>query len=156
MCTRSLTTGRRTTFVLYKLVLYKACNCKYLLKELTLACCSMQKKSRTDKNAKEVDPTTPAFTRRREVFAGRLAMAGFAASLIGEVGFVLKSIFFCARSSVHCISYVHPRLHNLGIDRGIALVIHCCSPSDTGSVHVMPTDTSRCGVAWSINDKWRC
>lgn len=45
----------------------------------------MQKKSRTDKSAKEVDPLVPAFTRRREVFAGRLAMFGFAASLIGEV-----------------------------------------------------------------------
>ena len=46
---------------------------------------ALQKKSRTDKNAKEVDPLVPAFTRRREVFAGRLAMFGFAASLIGEV-----------------------------------------------------------------------
>ncbi len=45
----------------------------------------LQKKSRTDKSAKEVDPSQPAFTRRREVFAGRLAMFGFAASLIGEV-----------------------------------------------------------------------
>ena len=46
---------------------------------------ALQQKSRTDKNAKEVDPLVPAFTRRREVFAGRLAMFGFAASLIGEV-----------------------------------------------------------------------
>lgn len=44
-----------------------------------------EKKSRTDKSAKEVDPLVPAFTRRREVFAGRLAMFGFAASLIGEI-----------------------------------------------------------------------
>lgn len=44
------------------------------------------KKTRTDTSAKEVDPSVPAFTRRREVFAGRLAMFGFAASLIGEVG----------------------------------------------------------------------
>ena len=64
----------------------------------SLACCclaqrqrsdrsafALQKKTRTDTSAKEVDPSTPAFTRRREVFAGRLAMFGFAASLIGEV-----------------------------------------------------------------------
>lgn len=40
----------------------------------------------TDRSAKEVDPLQPAFTRRREAFAGRLAMFGFAASLIGEIG----------------------------------------------------------------------
>ena len=45
----------------------------------------MQTAPPTDKGAKEVDPLQPAFTRRREVFAGRLAMFGFAASLIGEV-----------------------------------------------------------------------
>lgn len=38
-----------------------------------------------DQSAVEVDPAQPAFTRRREVFAGRLAMFGFAASLIGEL-----------------------------------------------------------------------
>lgn len=47
--------------------------------------CRMQTKPPTDKSAKEVDPLQPAFTRRREAFAGRLAMFGFAASLIGEV-----------------------------------------------------------------------
>lgn len=76
---------------------------------LTLAYCPTQKKSRTDKNAKEVDPTTPAFTRRREVFAGRLAMAGFAASLIGEVGAVNP----CAWSSVYRFSSMPPPVHSL-------------------------------------------
>lgn len=42
-------------------------------------------KSRNDKSAKEVEPTAPAFTRRREAQVGRLAMFGFAASLIGEI-----------------------------------------------------------------------
>lgn len=45
----------------------------------------MQTAPPTDRSAKEVDPLQPAFTRRREAFAGRLAMFGFAASLIGEV-----------------------------------------------------------------------
>ena len=45
----------------------------------------LQAKSRNDKSAKEVEPTAPAFTRRREAQVGRLAMFGFAASLIGEV-----------------------------------------------------------------------
>jgi photosystem II protein len=38
-----------------------------------------------DESAKEVSPLTPAFTRRREVFVGRLAMLGFAASVLGEL-----------------------------------------------------------------------
>ncbi|KAK9838122.1 hypothetical protein WJX81_002596 [Elliptochloris bilobata] len=38
-----------------------------------------------DKSAVEVDPAQPAFTRRREVFVGRLAMFGFASALIGEI-----------------------------------------------------------------------
>lgn len=38
-----------------------------------------------DKNAVEVDPLQPAFTRRRELFAGRLAMFGFSASIVGEI-----------------------------------------------------------------------
>lgn len=38
-----------------------------------------------DKNAFEVNPVAPAFTRRREVFIGRLAMSGFLAAVIGEI-----------------------------------------------------------------------
>lgn len=38
-----------------------------------------------DSNALEVDPLQPAFTRRRELFAGRLAMFGFSASIVGEI-----------------------------------------------------------------------
>lgn len=38
-----------------------------------------------DKQAFETDPALPAFTRRREVFAGRMAMLGFASALIGEI-----------------------------------------------------------------------
>lgn len=38
-----------------------------------------------DKNAFEVNPATPAFTRRREVFVGRLAMSGFLAAVVGEI-----------------------------------------------------------------------
>jgi hypothetical protein len=47
---------------------------------------SQNRKTGYDKSAVEVDPSQPAFTRRREVFAGRLAMLGFASALIGEVG----------------------------------------------------------------------
>lgn len=36
-------------------------------------------------NAMEVNPLVPSFTRRREVFAGRLAMLGFLSACIGEV-----------------------------------------------------------------------
>lgn len=36
-------------------------------------------------NAVEVNPLVPAFTRRREIFAGRLAMLGFLSACIGEV-----------------------------------------------------------------------
>lgn len=43
------------------------------------------RKTGYDKNALEIDPAQPAFTRRREVFAGRLAMIGFASALIGEI-----------------------------------------------------------------------
>ena len=43
------------------------------------------RKTGYDKKALEIDPAQPAFTRRREVFAGRLAMLGFASALIGEV-----------------------------------------------------------------------
>lgn len=43
------------------------------------------RKTGYDKNAVEVDPAQPAFTRRREVFVGRLAMFGFASALIGEI-----------------------------------------------------------------------
>jgi len=38
-----------------------------------------------DKNAKEVNIATPAFTRRREIFAGRLAMVGFGSATIAEL-----------------------------------------------------------------------
>ena len=62
----------------------------------------LQTKSRTDKSAKEVDPIQPAFTRRREVFAGRLAMFGFAASLIGEVHKgPLRRRCICLEASCH-------------------------------------------------------
>jgi len=44
-----------------------------------------KKQSYHDESAKEVDPLQPAFTRRREVFVGRLAMVGFASALIGEL-----------------------------------------------------------------------
>jgi len=43
------------------------------------------RKTGYDKDAVEVDPAQPAFTRRREVFVGRLAMFGFASALIGEI-----------------------------------------------------------------------
>ena len=68
--------------------LHRSDRCRLAASQLVIthAYFLLQKKSRTDKSAKEVDPTVPAFTRRREVFAGRLAMFGFAASLIGEVG----------------------------------------------------------------------
>ena len=45
----------------------------------------LQGKTGYDKTAKEVDPAQPAFTRRRELFVGRLAMVGFASALFGEV-----------------------------------------------------------------------
>eukprot|EP00891_Asterochloris_glomerata_P009902 jgi/Astpho2/9902/Aster-06614 len=45
----------------------------------------LQQQKGYDKTAKEVDPAIPAFTRRREVFAGRLAMFGFSSALIGEI-----------------------------------------------------------------------
>ncbi|KAL6755682.1 hypothetical protein V8C86DRAFT_3137486 [Haematococcus lacustris] len=38
-----------------------------------------------DETAKQVNPVIPAFTRRREVFAGRLAMFGWLAETIGEI-----------------------------------------------------------------------
>lgn len=38
-----------------------------------------------DKSATEVDLLQPAFTRRREVFVGRLAMVGFVSAVLGEV-----------------------------------------------------------------------
>ena len=38
-----------------------------------------------DKDAVQVDPLQPAFTRRREVFIGRLAMVGFVSAILGEV-----------------------------------------------------------------------
>jgi photosystem II protein len=38
-----------------------------------------------DKSAVKVNPASAAFTRRREVFTGRIAMSGFLAGLIGEV-----------------------------------------------------------------------
>jgi photosystem II protein len=38
-----------------------------------------------DKNAKKENSPSSAFTRRREVFAGRLAMSGFLAGCIGEL-----------------------------------------------------------------------
>ncbi|KAJ9529172.1 hypothetical protein QJQ45_007848 [Haematococcus lacustris] len=38
-----------------------------------------------DETAKQVNPVIPAFTRRREVFAGRLAMCGWLAETIGEI-----------------------------------------------------------------------
>lgn len=44
-----------------------------------------KKKENYDPSAKEVDPTQPAFTRRREAFVGRLAMVGFASALLGEL-----------------------------------------------------------------------
>jgi photosystem II protein len=44
-----------------------------------------KKKSYYDESAKKVDPLQPAFTRRREVLVGRLAMVGFASALIGEL-----------------------------------------------------------------------
>jgi photosystem II protein len=43
------------------------------------------RKTGYDKNAFEVDPVQPAFTRRRELFVGRLAMLGFASALLGEI-----------------------------------------------------------------------
>ncbi len=39
-----------------------------------------------DSKATEVDLLQPAFTRRREVFVGRLAMVGFVSAVFGEVG----------------------------------------------------------------------
>ena len=80
------------------------------------SCCLLQKKSKIDKNAKEVDPLVPAFTRRREVFAGRLAMFGFAASLIGEVSAVLSPVscgflsIAVPREDVFMLSHVVCRL----------------------------------------------
>ena len=44
-----------------------------------------------DKDAVEVDLLQPAFTRRREVFIGRLAMVGFVSAVLGEVGAILKA-----------------------------------------------------------------
>lgn len=38
-----------------------------------------------DKNATKVNPASAAFTRRREVFTGRIAMSGFLAGVIGEI-----------------------------------------------------------------------
>ncbi|KAL3145684.1 hypothetical protein ABBQ32_003219 [Trebouxia sp. C0010 RCD-2024] len=38
-----------------------------------------------DKSATEVDLLQPAFTRRREVFVGRLAMVGFVSAVLGEL-----------------------------------------------------------------------
>lgn len=42
-------------------------------------------KVKTDPNATEVDLLQPAFTRRREVFVGRLAMVGFVSAVFGEL-----------------------------------------------------------------------
>ncbi len=39
-----------------------------------------------DSKATEVNLLQPAFTRRREVFVGRLAMVGFVSAVFGEVG----------------------------------------------------------------------
>ncbi len=41
---------------------------------------------KNDSKATEVDLLQPAFTRRREVFVGRLAMVGFVSAVFGEVG----------------------------------------------------------------------
>ena len=46
-------------------------------------CASVQVKY--DSKATEVDLLQPAFTRRREVFVGRLAMVGFVSAVFGEV-----------------------------------------------------------------------
>ncbi len=48
------------------------------------SCASVQVKY--DSKATEVDLLQPAFTRRREVFVGRLAMVGFVSAVFGEVG----------------------------------------------------------------------
>ena len=48
------------------------------------SCASAQVKY--DSKATEVDLLQPAFTRRREVFVGRLAMVGFVSAVFGEVG----------------------------------------------------------------------
>ena len=48
---------------------------------------------RTDPNATEVDLLQPAFTRRREVFVGRLAMVGFVSAVFGEVIKQLSCMF---------------------------------------------------------------
>jgi photosystem II protein len=42
-------------------------------------------KAKYDKNAKDTSTPLSAFTRKREVFAGRLAMSGFLAGTIGEL-----------------------------------------------------------------------
>jgi photosystem II protein len=44
-----------------------------------------QSKADYDQSAKKVNPAISAFTRRREVFAGRLAMTGFFSAVIGEL-----------------------------------------------------------------------
>lgn len=44
-----------------------------------------QSKADYDPSAKQVNPAISAFTRRREVFAGRLAMTGFFSAVIGEL-----------------------------------------------------------------------
>ena len=51
----------------------------------SLTCTLTLLQVRTDPNATEVDLLQPAFTRRREVFVGRLAMVGFVSAVFGEV-----------------------------------------------------------------------
>jgi photosystem II protein len=46
---------------------------------------SKNAKAGYDKSADREDPAGSAFTRRREIFAGRLAMSGFFAGVIGEL-----------------------------------------------------------------------
>ena len=41
--------------------------------KIQIAWLLQKKKDNYDRSAKEVDPTQPAFTRRREAFVGRLA-----------------------------------------------------------------------------------
>jgi len=48
------------------------------------SCASAQVKNNS--KATEVDLLQPAFTRRSEVFVGRLAMVGFVSAVFGEVG----------------------------------------------------------------------
>ena len=67
-----------------------------------------------DKDAVEVDLLQPAFTRRREVFIGRLAMVGFVSAVLGEVSAMCLMLVCTVKALLHKCSTTKQVLVRLG------------------------------------------